>query len=118
MKILRTYIRVYAYDMNESLKFYENLLGERASLRFKYRETGLELAAVGNVLILAGSDQDLEPYRQTKATFQVDAIHEFYDYLLKFGCKVVRGLTQVPTGSNFTVRHPDDTVFEYVEHHA
>ena len=64
-------------------------------------EAGLELAAVGNVLILAGSDQDLEPYRRTKATFKVDAIHEFYDYLLKSGCKVVRGLTPSVNGNKF-----------------
>lgn len=118
MKILQTYIRVYVHDMDSSLKFYESLLGEISTLRFKHSAFGLELAAVGNILILAGSDQDLERFRSTKATFQVDAIREFYDYLLKSGCKVVRGLTRVPTGTNLTVQHPDGSIFEYVEHHA
>jgi predicted enzyme related to lactoylglutathione lyase len=117
MRVLQTYIRVYVNDMDTSLKFYENLLGETPTFRFKYEAVGLELASVGNILILAGSDQRLEPFRNTKATFKVDSIHEFYDYLVESGSKVIRGLTRVPTGTNFTVQHPDGSIFEYVEHH-
>jgi predicted enzyme related to lactoylglutathione lyase len=117
MKVLQTYIRVYVNDMDKALKFYENLLGQSATLRFKYEAVGLELASVGNLLILAGSDQALEPFRKTVATFRVDSIHEFYDFLIESGCQVIRGLTRVPTGTNLTVQHPDGTIIEYVEHH-
>ena len=71
---------------------------------------------MGDILILAGSDQALEPFRKTKATFKVD-IHEFYNHLMRTGCKVIRDLTRVPTGTNFTVQHPDGEIFEYVQHH-
>ena len=117
MKILETYVRVYVDDMDSALNFYESLWGETSTLRFKHSRAELELGVVGNMLILAGSDPDLEPFRHTQATFKVDTIHEFYDYLLKSGCKVIRGLTRVPTGTNLTVQHPDGTILEYVEHH-
>lgn len=117
MKILQTYIRVYVNDMDSSLEFYEGLTGENSTLRFKYDAVGLELASVGDILILAGSDQALEPFRKTKATFKVDDIHEFYDHLMRTDCKVIRGLTRVPSGTNFTAQHPDGEIFEYVQHH-
>lgn len=117
MKVLQMYTRVYVNDMETSLQFYENLLSEVSTFRFKYEAAGLELASVGNILILAGSNQALEPFRKTKATFKVDSIHEFYDFLKSSGCKIIRDLTRVPTGTNFTVQHPDGEIFEYVQHH-
>ena len=117
MRILQTYIRIYASDMDRSLTFYENLLGEDATFRFKYEAVGLELASVGDILILAGPDQALEPFRQTKATFKVDNIQDFYDHLITSDCRVIRELTRVPTGTNLTVQHPDGEIFEYVQHH-
>lgn len=117
MRLLQTYIRVCVSDMNTSLKFYESLLGETSTFRFRYEAAGLELASVGDILILAGSDQALEPFRKTKATFKVDNIHEFYDHLVSSGCRVIRDLARVPTGTNLTVQHPDGEIFEYVQHH-
>ncbi|MHB1630569.1 MAG: VOC family protein [Bacilli bacterium] len=118
MEILQTYVRVYVSDMDSSIPFYEKLLGETSTFRFKYEAVGLELASVGDILILSGSDEALEPFRKTKATFKVDNIHEFYDHLVKSGCRVIRDLTRVPTGTNLTVQHPDGEIFEYVEHHG
>ncbi|WP_145945767.1 VOC family protein [Paenibacillus sp. Y412MC10] len=117
MKVLQVYTRVYVNDMETSLIFYENLLSEVSTFRFKYEAAGLELASVGDILILAGSNQALEPFRKTKATFKVDSIHKFYDLLKSSGCKIIRDLTRVPTGTNFTVQHPDGEIFEYVQHH-
>ena len=100
VRVLQACIRTYVSDMDASLAFYEKLLDEDATLRFKYEAAGLELASVGDILIVAGSDQALEPFRQTKATFKVDNIQEFYDYLVTSGCRVIRGLARVPTGTN------------------
>lgn len=82
-----------------------------------YETAGVELASVGDVLILAGSDQALEPFRQTQATFKVDNIQEFYEHLVSSGCRIIRELNRVPTGTNLTVQHPDGEIFEYVQHH-
>ncbi len=114
--VLQTYIRLYVSDIDTSIAFYEAIFNESATFRFKYEAVALELASVGDILILAGSDEALEPFRQTKATFKVDNIQEFYDHLINSGCRVIRDLAKVPTGTNFTVQHPDGEIFEYVQH--
>ena len=76
----------------------------------------LELAQVGNILILCGTDEALKPFMETKATFLVDSIMEYKDFLLKNGATIIRDLKEVPTGINMTVKHLDGTIVEYVEH--
>lgn len=116
MKIIHTSIRVYVNELDKTIAFYENLLGQRSSFRF-HHPAGLELASVGNILIIAGTDQALETYRRTVATFKVDSIKEFHDFLVESGATILRGPQSVPTGTNMTVLHPDGSIFEYVEHH-
>lgn len=108
--------RIYVNDMNSTIEFYEGLFQSKCNLRFSYYEAKLELAQVENVLILCGSDKDLEPFRDTRTTFLVDSVTEFRDYLLKNGAKIIRDLKKVPTGTNMTVKHKDGTIIEYVEH--
>lgn len=48
----------------------------------------LELAQVGNILLLCGSDEALQ-LKDTKATFLVDSIIES-DFLLNNGAVVIR----------------------------
>ncbi|GIM47606.1 dioxygenase [Collibacillus ludicampi] len=117
MKILQTYVRVYVNEIDSAVDFYENLLGVKSDLRFQYPEVGLELASVGHILILAGTDESLAPFKATKATFKVDSIEEFQTYLINSGALILRGPQRVPTGTNMTVKHPDGSIFEYVEHH-
>lgn len=83
--------------------------------KLQYDQLGLELAQVGNVLILAGTDEALKPFMKTKVTFLVDSIVEFRKFLLENGAAIIRDLTEVPTGVNMTVEHADGTVAEYVE---
>lgn len=116
MKIIKTLTRIYVSEMDNTLKFYESLLGVKAGIRFSYQAMGLELAEVGNLLIIAGPDSALDMIRETQVTFLVDSIDQFKLYLESSGCEILRGPQQVPTGKNMTVRHPDRAVFEYVEH--
>ncbi|MGX8126189.1 VOC family protein [Clostridioides difficile] len=76
----------------------------------------MELAQVGNVLLLSGSDDALKPFIETKSTFIVDSVDEWRSYLLKNGAVVVRDKKKVPTGYNMTVKHPDGTIVEYVQY--
>jgi len=85
-------------------------------LRFKHPQADLELVQVGNILIISGSDESLKSIRDTQATFLVDSIIEFKDFLLNNGAIVIRDLKKVPTGMNMTVKHLDGTIVEYVEH--
>ncbi|MCL4494411.1 MAG: VOC family protein [Firmicutes bacterium] len=84
-------------------------------LDLNYEAVGLELASVGDILIMAGSDPALDPLRQTNAVFKVDNT-EFCGHLMTSSCRVIRERTRVPTGANLTVQHPDDKVSEYVQH--
>jgi len=116
MKILQTLSRLYINNLTSSLEFYEELLGSQTAMRFEIPQIGLELAQIGNILLIAGSEEALKPFRNTQATFLVDSLDEFRAYLESKGAEILRGPDKVPTGRNMTVRHPDGSVMEYVEH--
>ncbi|NNU78476.1 VOC family protein [Clostridium estertheticum] len=116
MKIKKILTRLYVHDINTSIDLYKKLLNQDCDLIVKYSEMKLELAQIGNILILSGTDEALKPFRDTSATFLVDSVIEFRKFLLKNGAVIVRDLKKVPTGMNFTVKHLDGTIIEYVEH--
>lgn len=118
MKILKILTRIYlsSDQLETSVAFYEALFGERCGVRFNYPEAHLELAQVGSFLLLAGPEVVLEPFRATRATFRVDSITEWKDFLLQSGATLLKGPTQVPTGMNMLVKHPDGVCIEYVQH--
>lgn len=116
MKVLRTLIRIYVEDLDSAVDFYEKLLGVKCDLRFLYREVGLELASVGQFLLLCGSAEALKPFHDTQATLIVDSVDEFKQFLEQNGTEIIRGTKVVPTGKNMTVKHPDGAIVEYVEH--
>lgn len=116
MKVLQTLSRLYVNDLNSSLEFYEELLGSPAAMRFKIPQICLELAQIENILLIVGSDEAVKPFRSTQATFLVDSLDEFRAYLEEKGAEILRGPNKVPTGRNMTVKHPDGSVIEYVEH--
>ena len=114
--ILRTLTRVCVNDLENTLRFYERLTGKPAALRFALPAAGLELAQVGDLLIIAGKDAALQPVRATNATFLVDSVEEYLQFLIANGGTILRSPQEVPTGINMTVRHPDGLIVEYVEH--
>lgn len=116
MEIKKILTRLYVNDINTAIDFYRKLLNQDCDLSFKYTEMNLELAQIGNILILGGTNEALEPFEDTKATFLVDSVIEFREFLLKNGAVIVRDLKKVPTGMNLTVKHLDGTVIEYVEY--
>ena len=116
MRIKKILTRLYVHDINKAIDFYKKLLNKDCDLRFRHTEMNLELAQIGNILILGGTEEALEPFKDTKATFLVDSAVEFREFLLKNGVIIIRDLKKVPTGMNLTVRHPDGTIIEYVEH--
>jgi hypothetical protein len=102
--------------MDSAIDFYERLTNEKCANRFEYKQAGLEIARINNLLIIAGTDQALEPFRETSATFLVDSIAEYRDFLSSNGAVITRDVQQVPTGLNMTVKHTDGVIVEYVEH--
>ena len=102
MKVLNILIRrcVLIARFEDTVSFYENLIAQKARLRFDYPEYDLKLAQVGSVLLIGGTEQSLAPFRATEATFLVNDITAWEKHLPSTG-----------------VRHPDGMVAEYVEHH-
>ena len=115
MLIKQVCARVYVNDMDRAVDFYEKLFHEKCVSRFKYHEVNLELARIDNLLIICGSNESLKPFRDTNATFLVDSLKEYQDYLLEHGAAIIQNVKKVPTGFNMTIKHPDGAVIEYVE---
>jgi hypothetical protein len=118
VKILQTLLRIYldAGQLEYSIAFYEELFGEPCQMRFTYPGVGLELAQIGSVLLLSGSEASLAPFKATKATFLVDSLQDCRNELLKLGAIVLEEPKCVPTGLNMRAKHPDGTLVEYVQH--
>jgi predicted enzyme related to lactoylglutathione lyase len=116
MIIKQILTRVYVNDMNSAIDFYERLTHEKCANRFEYKQVELEIARINNMLIIAGNDKALEPVRETSATFLVDSISEYKDFLIQNGSVIIRDIQHVPTGLNMTIKHEDGVIIEYVEH--
>ena len=71
MKVLNILIRrcVLIARFEDTVSFYENLIAQKARLRFDYPEYDLKLAQVGSVLLIGGTEQSA-PFRATEATFR------------------------------------------------
>ncbi|MBD2343952.1 VOC family protein [Anabaena subtropica] len=117
MQIIKVLTRVYLNptELDDAIAFYENLFTEKCWLWFQYSETGLELAGVGSVLLIAGSAEVLSPFKNTQATFLVDSLNDFRELLTEQGAVIMTEPEQVLTGMNMQAIHPDGTIIEYVE---
>lgn len=107
--------RIYSNEMEQCVEFYEKLLGKKCKMRLKHAQYNLELAQVGGILIICGSEDALKPFKDTKATFLVDSIASLKEFLLKNGAVIIKDIQETPTGKNMIVKHFDGTVIEYVE---
>ncbi|CAG8999906.1 MAG: hypothetical protein CENE_01889 [Candidatus Celerinatantimonas neptuna] len=118
MQIFKTLSRIFITpsEMDQSIDFYQKMFKETCSLRFDYSEKGLELAMVGCVLLIAGSNKHLEPFTQTKVTFLVDSVDEWMEFCQHHQSTILDYPKTVPSGKNMRVRHPDGLIAEYVEH--
>jgi hypothetical protein len=102
--------------LERAVSLYEQLLGEPCDLRFAYPEVNLYLAAVGNILLIAGPDEALEPFRATAMTLLVASLDHEVSLFEARGIELVEPPKPVPTGRNLLARHPDGALVEYVEH--
>jgi predicted enzyme related to lactoylglutathione lyase len=107
--------RIYVEEIESAISFYEKLTNSKCGIRFEYKQLNLELAQVGNFLIISGSEESLKPFRNTLSTIRVDSIDEFRSFLIENEAVILQDKKEVPTGFNMTVRHKDGSIFEYVE---
>ncbi|PZT70951.1 VOC family protein [Streptomyces sp. SW4] len=115
MDILGATLRIYVDDLDKAIPFYEGLAGGRA-LRFE--RGGVEVAAVGCFLLMSGPESQLELLRKVAATIAVTDVEEAHRTLSELGADIVAGPLPTPAGRNLIARHPDGTVYEYVDRRA
>lgn len=75
----------------------------------------LEVINIDNLLIIAGTEKELDSVRSTMATFSVDSLQEYREFLLNSGATIIKDIKKVPTGWNMIVKHKDGIVVEYVQ---
>jgi hypothetical protein len=97
MRVLRTYARAYTANLDEAVTALSGATGQPVVSRFSMPD-GLELAAVGGVLVVAGDEETLAPFRGTSATLIVD------DLRVKSSSSTSSGTR--PSGGERTARKP------------
>lgn len=116
MQIYKILTPIYVNELEKALSYYEELLQTKAGTKFYYAEKKLDIAVVGQILLISGTDEALEVVRNIALSFLVDDIHAYKTWLLDNGAVVRQDITKVPTGYNMIVQQPDGTVIEYIEH--
>lgn len=116
MQILKTVTPIYVNELEKALSFYEELLQTEVGTRFYSAEKNLNIAVVGPLLLISGSDEALAFVKDIAVSFLVDDIHAYKTWLLDNGAVINQDITKVPTGFNMIVQQQDGTVIEYVEH--
>jgi predicted enzyme related to lactoylglutathione lyase len=112
MDILGTTLRVCVDDLETSIPFYEKVTGGQA-LRFE--RGGVHVAAIGFFLLMSGPKEELDILRKVAATIAVKDVDEAHQLLSTAGAQIIAGPVPTPVGRNLIVRHPDGTIFEYVD---
>jgi hypothetical protein len=108
--IVTVLTRVYVSDLDAALPLYRRLAGEPETRRFRFRD--VELARVGPYLLLAG---DTAGYRDRTATVLVRDVPSVVAALAETGGETLEGPSPGPSGLRLIARHPDGTVWEYIE---
>lgn len=109
---LATFARVYVSDIEEGIALFSS--GENPRLRISHG-SGLELALVGEVLILAGPPEVIEPFRSTQVTVIVDDLDVAIADVAGAGGRIRRQPAHQPTGRNVTISYANGADVEYVE---
>lgn len=112
MDILGTSLRVCVDDLDASIPVYERLTGVQAQ---RFQRGGVAVAAVGCFFLMSGPEAELSVLRKISATIAVRNVDEAVDDLKAVGGQVIAGPLASPIGRNMVARHPDGSIFEYVD---
>jgi catechol 2,3-dioxygenase-like lactoylglutathione lyase family enzyme len=102
--------RVIVPDLDAALPLYQDLAGVAEARRFSFRD--VELAWVGPFLLLSGNT---DAYRDRTATILVASLPPVLSSLDAAGGEVIEGPSPGPNGARLVARHPDGSIFEYIE---
>ncbi|MFH8882664.1 VOC family protein [Streptomyces californicus] len=113
MTILKTYARLWSDDLDRALPLLEELTGEQPHLRLAFEE--VELAAIGDFLVIAGPAEERARYGHGSATVVVDDMDALLMTLASAGAVITTPAAPGPTGRFLYARHADGAEIEYVE---
>lgn len=112
MDILGTSLRVCVKDLDAAIAVYERLTGAEA---LRFQRGSVSVAAVGCFFLMSGPEAELSILRKVTATLAVKDVDEAVADLKAVGAEIIAGPLPTPIGRNLVARHPDGSVFEYVD---
>jgi hypothetical protein len=107
------FANVEVEDLEAAIPLYQALAGDVDVRRFTYKE--LDVAAVDPFLLLCGRTHK---YLSQDATIVVDSLDPVLEALQAAGAELVEAPNEVPNGTRIVARHPDGSVFEYMQPHG
>lgn len=114
--ILKTYLRLFTDNVDNTLALVGKLVGhDTPDMRFKMPEIGLDIAAIGDILIVGGEPDKIEPFRTSVGPLVVDDLDATHALLIADGAEITSPIQDVPTGRNLFARHSDGNHVEYVQ---
>ncbi|MFF3754929.1 VOC family protein [Streptomyces sp. NPDC002018] len=111
--ILKTYARVFTHSIDATLTTLRALVGRQEDLRVAFGD--LEIAAIGDFCVVAGTDEALARYLGTVGPLIVDDLEAARTTVLRSGAEITVPHFESATGTGFYARHPDGVEFEYVQ---
>jgi predicted enzyme related to lactoylglutathione lyase len=108
--IIGVLARVFVDDLDAALPVYRALADDAEPQIFTFRD--VRLARVGRFLLLGG---DTDAYRDRVATLIVRSLDPVLATFETYGGEVLEGPSAAPNGRRLIARHPDGSVFEYLE---
>lgn len=115
MDILGTSLRVCVTDLDAAIGVYERLTGSEA---VRFRHGGVSVAAVGCFFLMSGPEAQLSVLSKITATLAVQDVDDAVADLTAVGAQIIAGPLPTSIGRNLVARHPDGSVFEYVDRKA
>lgn len=111
--ILKTYMRLFTTDADASLELLRKLHGGEPHMRMTMGDW--ELIAIGDILLVAGSEQSLAPIRNSQGPIVVDDLDAAKAVLEEGGAKLAKPIAEGPTGRYLYATHGDGSTVEYAE---
>jgi hypothetical protein len=111
--ILKTYTRLFTNDADKTLELFKKLHQTEPHLRFNFNDW--DLIAIGDTLIVGGTDESLVSIRDSHGPYIVDNLDETRKILLEGGAEITQEINFTPTGRFLYAKHSDGLLVEYVE---
>jgi hypothetical protein len=109
-------VTVHPDDLDDRIALYESVLGFACDARMPMPDAGLELATVGNVLLIGNPGTPGEAARATAFTLLVASVPDHVAALERAGAVVTEPVAVSLAGRRARVRLVDGTVVEVIDH--